>query len=361
MGVLSSLLKRRSQPLVGVDVSASAIKLVELSGDFDNPEVVAFAVEPVPGGAIVDRQINEPEALAAAIRRAVQRAHTKTRRVAMAVPGASVISKVIPMPASMNESDMEEQIAVEADQYIPYPISEVSLDFEVIGPSASDPDALDVLLAACRRDQVDNLTRVLELAELVPAVVDAEPFALENACTFLRGQMPNHGKDCTVAVADIGNTTMQINVLHNGDSIFSREHNIGGRMLTEEIARAYDMDIADAARAKKEGGLPEDFETTILQPFLDELAVQIDRSFQMFFSGGQVTHQIDQLLVAGGSAYLNGMAERFALRLQIPVERALPLSTMKMARQLKKTTLEQNECALLLALGLASRTFDAPR
>ncbi|MCR9092316.1 MAG: pilus assembly protein PilM, partial [Proteobacteria bacterium] len=110
-----------------------------------------------------------------------------------------------------------------------------------------------------------------------------------------------------------------------------------------------------------EGGLPEDFETTILQPFLDELAVQIDRSFQMFFSGGQVTHQIDQLLVAGGSAYLNGMAERFALRLQIPVERALPLSTMKMARQLKKTTLEQNECALLLALGLASRTFDAPR
>ena len=361
MGVMPRLFGRRSQPLVGVDISASAIKLVELSGDEDDPQVVAFAVEPLPEGAIIDRQISDPDALASALKRTLSRAGTKTRRVALAVPGASVISKVITMPASLSENDMEEQIAVEADQYIPYPVAEVSLDFEVIGPSENDPDAVDVLLAACRREHVEALTQVLELAELEPAVVDAEPFVLENACDYLRRQMPAEGSGHTVAVIDIGNSATHVNVLHDGDSVFSREHSVGGRNLTEEIMRAYGMDLAEAAQAKKENSLPEDYRESILNPFFDEVAQLVDRSFQMFFASGRVSQHIDQLLIAGGSAYLEGIVEHFGQRLQIPAERARPLSGMKVALRSRSANLERNESALLLALGLASRTFDPVR
>ena len=325
MGVMPRLFGRKSQPLVGVDISASAIKLVELSGSEDDPQVVAFAVEPLPEGAIVDRQVNDADALANALKRTLSRAGTKTRRVALAVPGASVISKVITMPASLSENDMEEQIAVEADQYIPYPVAEVSLDFEVIGPSESDPDAVDVLLAACRREHVEALTQVLELAELEPAVIDAEPFVLENACDYLRHQMPEEGSGHTVAVIDIGNSATHVNVLHDGDSVFSREQSVGGRNLTEEIMRAYGMDLVEAARAKKENTLPEDYREAILTPFFDEIAQLVDRSFQMFFASGRVSQQIDQLLIAGGSAYLDGIVEHLGQRLQIRAERARPV------------------------------------
>lgn len=361
MGVMSSLWKRNRQPLLGVDISASAIKVVELSGSVDSPDVVAFAVEPLTEGAVVDRQVADVEAVSAALRRAVARAGTKTRRVALAVSGAAVISKVIPMPASLSESDMEAQIGVEADQYIPYPIAEVSLDFEVIGPSGSDPDTVDVLLAACRREQVENLTRVIELAGLEAAVIDAEPFALENACAFLRHQMPDNGAGRTIAVADIGNNMMHVNVLHDGESVFSREHTIGGRQLSEEIARHYEMAFTDAVQAKKRGDLPEDYREQILLPFLDELAQQIDRALQMFFSAARVTQQVDQLLVAGGTAYLDGICEHFANRLQIPVERVRPLSVLGSTNRSRAANLEREEAALLLALGLASRTFDQAR
>ena len=359
MGLMSTLFQRKSRPLVGVDISGSAIKLVELTGSDENPEVVAFAVEPLPEGAIVDRQVNDADILANALRRTLQRAGTRTQRAALAVPGASVISKVIPMPATLSESDMEEQIQVEADQYIPYPISEVSLDFEVIGPSATDPDAVDVLLAACRREHVEALTQVLELAGIEPAVIDAEPFALENACDYLRRQMAADAH--TVAVVDIGNSTTHVNVLHDGDSVFSREHTIGGRVLTEEIARAYGMEPGEAAQKKKENDLPDDYRDTILLPFFDEIAQQIDRSFQMFFASARVSQQIDQLLIAGGSAYLDGIVEHLGQRLQIRAERARPLTGMKVALRSRSANLERNESALLIALGLASRTFDPVR
>lgn len=361
MGVFSRLLGRQSQPLVGADISASAIKLVELAGSEDDPQVVAFAVEPLPEGAVVDRQISDPDAVASALKRGLSKAGTKTQRIALAVPGASVISKVITMSASLSESDLEEQIAVEADQYIPYPIAEVSLDFEVIGPSLDDPETVDVLLAACRREHVDALTQMLEQAGLVPAVIDAEPFALENACEYLQPQMPDGGRDHTVAVIDIGNSATHVNILHNGDSVFSREHSVGGRNLTEEIMRAYGMDLAEAAQAKKEGKLPEDYREAILLPFFDEIAQMIDRSFQMFFASGRVSQQVEQLLVAGGSAYLEGLVEHLGQRLQIPAERAQPLTGMRVALRSRSANLERNECALLLALGLASRTFDPVR
>lgn len=361
MGLLSSLKRRKNQSLVGVDVSASAIKLVELSGSEKDPEVTAFAVAPLPEGAVVDRQIVDQAALAEALRVTVRRAGCSTRRAAMAMPGASIISKIIPMPASMNEDDLEEQIQVEADQYIPYQIDDVRLDFEVIGPTAGDDSSVDVLVAACRRDHVDRVVETLEMAEMEPAVIDAEPFAMENGCIYLRHQMPDQGVGRTVAVVDIGNLHTHVNVLHDLESIFSREITVGGRQLTEEIARHYDLDLPAAAVAKKENSLADDYHDMVLAPFFDEVAQHIDRSLQVYFSSARAGDQIDQLIVAGGTAYLPGIEEHLSRRLELPVERARPLSALASSRRARRGHLEREEAALLIALGLASRTFDKPR
>lgn len=333
MGLMPALTRPGTRPLVGVDIGASAIKLVELAGAEQQPELAAFAVAPLPEGAVADRRIVDAAALAEALRETMQRAGCSTRRVALAMPGAQVISRIVQLPASMTEEDMEQRIHARAEQYIPYPVNDVRLDFEVIGPSASHSHCVDVLLAACRREPVERAVEMLDRAGAKPAVIDAEPFALQNACRFLRHQMPDGGRGRTVAVADIGTLDARIHILHDQESVFSQAHVIGGS--------------------------PRDSRDALLRPFLDELAQQIDRAFQVFFSSARAGGRVDRLLIAGGSAYLPGVEQHLSQWLEIPVQCARPLSPL--AGQRERAQLESREAALLIALGLATRSFDRRR
>lgn len=360
MSILQKLTSAgRGRGLIGLDISSSAVKLLEFVKRGEQIVVEAYSVEPLPINAVSDKQIAEPEIVAEAIKRAVQRAGTRTKNVAVAVAGSSVITKIIQMSASLNEHDMDEQIKAEADQYVPYPIEDVNMDFQIIGPSERDSGKVDVLLAACRREQVEQRVAAIELAGLKPVVVDIEAYALENACQFLTHQMPNEGRNKTVAVIDIGASTTSVLILHDNDIIYTRDQAFGGKQLTEDIMRMYGMSYEDAGKAKRSKGLlPEGFETEVLSHFLADMAQQIDRAFQFFFAASAAHAQIDQVILAGGCAHIVGVEQAMQDRLKIPTVVARPFSRMAVAGRIKKVMLDKDEAALLIACGLAHRTFD---
>ena len=357
MGMLDKLLGRGPEPLLGIDISSSAIKLLELRRSGTRYEVSAFAVEGLPPAAVVDKQINEPEAVGEAIAKAVQRAGTKTKRAAVAVAGSSVITKNITMSAALSESDMEEQIKVEADQYIPYPLDEVAIDFEVQGPSETNPDQVDVLLAACRKENVDIREDALEIAGLTAKIVDVEAYALERAYTLIEPQLDSQGEELVVAIVDVGATMTTLSVLANGQTIYTREQLFGGKQLTDEIMRRYGLPLEEAGLAKKQGGLPDDYEEELLNPFRDAVVQQVTRSLQLFFSSSQY-NDVDFIIMAGGVSYMEGLVELVQERLGTPTAMANPFAEMSISPRVNAVALGSDAPAMMIACGLALRSFD---
>jgi len=358
MSIKLSLFGRKSRDLIGLDISSSAIKLLELSRRGDRYTVESFAVEALPPNCVTDRQISDPQVVGEVIRKALDRAGTKNRQCAVAVAGSSVITKVINMPASLKDSDMEEQIKAEADQYIPYPIDEVNLDFQVVGPSARDKDSVDVLLAACRKEQVETRIAALEIAGLTPLVVDIEAYALENACELLTHQMPSQGVGKTVAIVDVGASTTSLLVLHDLQTVYTRDQGFGGKQLTEDIMRFYGMSYEEAGKAKRLGNLPESYEGEVLSHFIADMAQQIDRSLQFFFAAASRHNVIDQVILAGGCAHIPGVETAIHQRLQIPCVIAQPFAKMAVGSRAKPAQLGQDQASMLIAAGLALRAFD---
>ncbi|WP_420467224.1 pilus assembly protein PilM [Panacagrimonas sp.] len=358
MSIFQSLFGGGSQELVGLDISSSAVKLLELSRRGDRFHVETYAVEPLPPNAVNEKLITDPKLVAEAIGRAVNRAGTRTKNVALAVAGASVITKVVQMSSALSEHDMEEQIRAQADQYIPYPIEDVNLDFQVLGTSDKGSANADVLLAACRREQVDSRCAAAELAGLVPKVVDIEAYALENACQFLRHQMPGKGVKKTVAVVDVGASTTSLLVLHDLQTVYTRDQAFGGKTLTEEIMRQYGLSFEEAGKAKKFGNLPESYESEVLPSFIADLGQQIDRSLQFFFAASSKHGSMDQVILAGGCAHIPGVDALVQERLGIPTVVARPFSAMTVAAKARPSVLAKDEAAMLIAAGLAYRAFD---
>lgn len=358
MSIFQSLMGKKNTGLLGVDISSSAVKLLELERKGNGYSVETYAVEPLPASAMGDKQAADPEVLGEAIARAVSRSGTRLRHAAVAVSGASVITKVIQMPDTLREYDLEEQIKVEADQYIPYPIDEVSLDFTVLGPNAKISGTNDILLAACRREQVEQRCTALELGGLIPKVVDIESYALENACELLRHQMPDGGVNRTVAIVDIGANITSMLVLHNFESVYTRDQSFGGRQLTEDIMRHYGMTFEEAGKAKRYGDLPEDYESDVLANFMSDMAQQIERSLQFFYSASSSMNRVDQLILAGGCAHIARIDQFVQERVEIPTVIAQPFATMSVAAKAKPQALAKDEASLLIACGLALRAFD---
>jgi len=361
MSFMESLFGSGSADLIGLDISSSAVKLLELSKSGDRYNVEAYAVEPLPANVISDKQVMDPKLVGEVIARAVNRAGSRSKNAAVAVAGSSVITKLIFMPASLTEQEMEEQIKAEADQYIPYPIEEVNMDFQILGPSAKDKTTVDVLLAACRKEQVEQRMAALEIAGLKPLVVDIEAYALENACQFMRHQMPDGGKGKTIAVVDMGASMTSLMVLHDLQTVYTRDQTFGGRQLTEDIMRFYGMSHDEAAKAKRQGTLPDNYRSEVLDHFIADMAQQIERSVQFFFSASSQHSVIDQMILAGGCAQIEGVAAAIQERLGMPTVTARPFAQMSVASRAKPAQLAQDETSMLIAAGLACRAFDAAR
>lgn len=356
-----AFLQRKNPPLVGLDISTTAVKLLELSQTGGKTgsthRVESYGVEPLPPNAVVEKNIADVEAVSDTISKVVQKSGTKAKFSAVAVSGSAVITKIISMPATMSDAEMEAQIQLEADQYIPYPLEEVNIDFQVVGISDKNPDLVDVLLAASRSENVDDRVAALELAGLSATVVDVEAYAMETACTGLLDQFPEAGADQTIAVADVGATTTTLNVLHNNKTIYTREQNFGGRQLTEEIQRRYGLSREEAGMAKRQGGLPDNYGPEVLEPFKEAMAQQINRSLQFFYSSSAY-NSVDHIVLAGGTASIPGVDELAEDRIGIPTTIANPFANMSVSSKVKPQRLSNDAPALMIAVGLALRAFD---
>ena len=354
---LGDLFKQKQPVVLGLDISSTAIKLLELGQNGDRMRVESYAVEPLPANSVIEKNIADVEAVGEAIKRAVKRSASRTKLAAVAVAGSAVITKIIAMPASLTEDEMEQQIELEADQYIPYPLEEVNLDFEVIGPSENDPERIDVLLAASRSENVDIRIAAIELAGLKAKIVDVEAYAMENAFSLLIPQLPEQGIDQTVAVIDIGATMTTLNVMHDRKTIYTREQVFGGKQLTEEIQRRYGLSYEEAGMAKRQGGLPDNYVPEVLEPFKDAMTQQVSRSLQFFYGSSQYSN-VDHIVLAGGSAMIPGIDEMIANKLGVHTSVANPFTNMTLASRVKAQSLSNDAPALMIAAGLAMRSFD---
>lgn len=354
------LFSRKKPQLLGLDISSTAVKLLELSQQSGRGgvqyRVESYAVEPLPAKAVLEKNIADVEAVGETVRKVFKRAGTRTKKAVVAVSGSAVITKVISMSATLSDSEMESQIQLEADQYIPYPLEEVNIDFEILGPSEA-PEMVDVLLAASRSENVDDRVAALDVAGLACEVVDVEAYAMEKACTQLSAQWPNGGHEQVVAVADIGATTTTLNVLYNNQIVYTREQNFGGRQLTEEIQRRYGLSIEEAGMAKREGGLPDNYVPEVLEPFKEAMAQQVSRAIQFFYSASNY-NAVDLIVLAGGCASVPGVDELIHQRVGVETILANPFANMSVGARVKPQALSNDAPSMMIACGLALRGFD---
>lgn len=348
--------RNNSTALIGVDISSTAVKLLQLSRVGDRYRVEHYAVEPLPPNSVVEKSVVEIDQVAAAIRRAIERSGCKTRAAAAAVAGSSVITKLIPMASGLSEDELEAQVELEAANYIPYPIDEVNIDFNAIGPMPGTPDMQQVLLVAARSEDVGARQSALEIGGLKAQVMDVEAFAIENAFALMQSalKIPSGG---LVALVDIGASMTTLNILRDGRSLYSREQVFGGRQLTEEVMRRYGMTYEEAGRAKRLGGLPESYEYEVLEPFRETLAQQISRLLQFYYASSEY-NRVDQIVLSGGCASIPGIGPQVEEQLGVPTVIANPLAQMTLASRVQAQALAQDAPALMIACGLALRSFD---
>ena len=354
---MAGLFGKKSIPLIGIDISSTSVKLIELSRAGKTFKVETYAVEPLPANSVVDKRIEDIEAVGQCLERAYKKSGSKLKTASVAVAGSSVITRVIAMPGNLSDSEMADQILIEADQYIPYDMDEVSYDFSTIGPTEGNPDQVDVLLAASQRDNVDQRSEVCNYAGLTAKIVDIEAYAIEHTYELLRHQLPDEGIDKVVAIVDIGATTMTITVLHDGNIIYTRDQTFGGKQLTEEIMRRYGLSYEEAGLKKRQGGLPDNYQTEVLDPFKDNIVQEVNRSLQFFFANSAF-NAIDTIVMAGGTSTRPGVTNIVEQQTGNQTLLAEPSAALKMSGKVRPERLHADAASLLISFGLALRSFD---
>ncbi|MQR02686.1 pilus assembly protein PilM [Glaciimonas soli] len=360
---LGLLFGRKNTPLVGIDISASSVRLVELSQVTERTKTAVaefrlerFATEPLPRGAVVDGNIENIEQVTEVVRRLWKKSGASTKNVALGMPSASVITKKIILPGGMTDDELEMQVESEANQYIPFALDEVSLDFDVIGPALQSPEDVEVLLAATRKEKVEDRVAVAEGAGLKPIVMDIESYAARGAIDRLIAQLPKAGKGKIIGLFQLGAQNTHISVLLDDQLIYEREQAFGGQQLTQDIVRAYGLSFDEAEAKKRSGDLPENYQKEILAPFLENAALEVTRAIQFFFTSTPYT-RVDQLFLAGGCAIIPGMVEAVAGRAKVSTSVISPFAGMKLAPNVREKQLRADAPSYLVACGLAMRRF----
>ncbi|MFK7963534.1 MAG: pilus assembly protein PilM [Burkholderiaceae bacterium] len=356
---LSGIFGKKLPPLVGIDLSSSSVKLVELgAGDRSSMRLERYAIEPIEKGAIVDGAIEKPEVVSEALRKAMRKANIKSKNVALALPSAAVITKNIMLPADLREEDYEVQVESEASQYIPFPIEEVNLDFQILGPNENAPDEVDVLLAASRKEKVEDRVAIAEMAGVNPVVVDVEPYAVRATVDHVTSFLPNGGQGQIIAVVVVGQNATFVSIVLNGQTIFEREQSLGGQQLTQDIVRMYGITAEEAEVKKRTGDLPDTYHEDLLKPFVAQGATDISRALQFFFTSTPYS-RVDQIYLAGGSAVIPGFVEQVAEETQVPTDLIAPFQGMEVDDSIREKQLRVDAPSLMVATGLAMRRFES--
>jgi type IV pilus assembly protein PilM len=354
--LIRNIFRQSVPPLLGLDLSTSAVRLLVLGEVSSGYQVDACVESRLPPGTVLDGAIGMIEPVSQAIADAVKRAGSKRNHAAIAVPGALVISRQISMPVEFTDADIEQQITLESDQFIPYPLDDVYFDFVVLGPNVRNPQTADVLLIVARNEVIDRRVEALAAAGLDAAVVDVEAYALESAFPLIAASLPRAARDGVTAMVDVGGASTTLNVLQKGSTVFTREQSFGGEQLLQQLQDRYELSAADALAALESRNLPGDSEAMVLAPFMDSLASQVGRLLQVFFSAtGETT--LDQVVLSGGCAGLPGVADVVGQYLGIDTRIGNPFVGLQFASGLDAARLRATGHAWMIAAGLAMRSM----
>lgn len=348
------LFQPKHRSILGIDITSTAVKVLEISGQEDAFVVENYGREVLPANAMDGNIIKDADAVSQCIKKVIDRLHTACKQVALAVPDSSIISKVIQVNEGLNDEEMEELIVTEADKYIPYPIDEINLDFEILGHSEKNSAMLDVLIVASRAENVNQRVETAVHAGLDAVVIDVESYAVERAAQQLAKDLPASGQDKTIAIIDIGACYTHLFVLQGMKLVYSREEKFGGKQLIDSIAEHYEMSLEQAALAKENGELPADYEKEVLEPFKENILLQIKRTLQFFYSTSQ-DGEVDHILLSGGLAKLPGLLALVQERLGMSTTIVNPFSYMTPGKMVNLDTINNDAPALMVACGLALR------
>lgn len=345
--------------MVGLDISTSGVRLVELSrNDKGDYTLECYASEILPRGAITDGNIDNIDNVAEAVRRVWRKSGTSARGAVLGMPSGAVITRKILLRGGLSDDDMEVQVESEASQYIPFALDEVNLDFDVIGPAPGSGEDVEVMLAAARREKVEDRVAVAEAAGLKPMVMDIDLHAARSALVrAMSSTSPGSERGQVIALFRIGAQTANFSVLVDRQSVYEREQPIGGNQLTQDIVRAYGMSFEEAEQKKRSGDLAADYEPNVLVPFMESIAQEVTRAIQFFFTSSHHT-RVDHIFLAGGSAVLPGLDEIVASRTRVKTSVVNTFRGMRLSSKIRESQLQQDEPAYLVACGLAMRRFD---
>lgn len=350
--------KTKTSSLLGVDISSNSVKILEVSQSGGQYRVERYGIAELPPSVVVENEIKELDAIGQIIRTLMDKIAPSTFFGAVAIAGTSVITKVIQMQSSLNDDEILAQLAVDAERFIPYPLDEVYLDFHVLGPNSKTTDMNDVLLAASRSEHVDGRVEALLLGGISTKIVDVEAYAIERAYQLMAPSIAQDALEKVIAILDIGASTMGLCVVHQGKTIYTREQSFGGKQLIEEIQRRYNLSPKEAFQILKSNTVQQDFVEEVLTPFRNSVAQQVNRALQFFFSSS--SHgQVDHIVLAGGVASIPGVLETVQENLEVPTSIANPFLKMDISDKVKKSELFNDAPSLLVALGLALRSFDS--
>ncbi len=354
---LGSLFSRQPAPMLGLDVSSSSVKLVELGRDNAGRLVLErCAIEQLERGWITDGNIEKFDEVADAVRRLIKKSGTKAKNVAMALPPSAVITKKIILPGGMSDQELELQVETEANQYIPFPLDEVSLDFCVVGPSATTPSDIEVLIAASRREKVQDIQGLAEAVGLKPVIVDVESYAARLATSRLIENLPNKGVGTIVALFEVGGLTTSMQVIRNDEVLYDRDQAFGGAQLTQLIVRQYGFSLEEAENKKRSGELPDDYESSVLRPFVENMVHEIGRALQFFFTSTP-HNKVDFVMLAGGSAALAGLTTAVTQQTTFPCSLVNPFAGMEIGDGVRVERMNREAPSYLTSCGLALRRF----
>ncbi len=354
IGSMLRLFQPKHRSILGIDITSTAVKILEISGQGDELVVEHYGREVLPANAMDGNTIKDIDAVSQCIKKIIDRLNTSCKQAALAVPDSSIINKVIQINEGLSDAEMEELIVTEADKYIPYPIDEINLDFEILGHSEKNQNMLDVLIVASRAEIVNQRVDIAVHSGLEVTVVDVESYAVERAAQQLAKDLPASGQDKTIAIIDIGASYTHLFVLQGMKLVYSREEKFGGKQLIDSTAEHYKMTLEQVMLAKDNGTLPEDYEKEVLEPFKEDILLQIKRTLQFFYSTSQ-DGDVDHILLAGGLAKLPGLVALVQERLGMSTTIANPLSHMTPGKMVNLDSINNDAPGLMVACGLALR------
>ena len=356
-----SLFSRSKEGLIGIDISATGIKLVELAHGRSGYELKSMAIVPLPRDAIVENTVIDSMAVSQALLDAIEIAHPSTRKAAIAVSGNAVIIKTVTMPTS-TEFELETQIEFEADQHVPYDIDDVYLDFQILGEVSESHNEMEVVLAACKREVIDDYQLVLSEAGIEAKCVDCAVFSLENAYEASAQDEANADELLddeaapAIALVNVGANLINVNILIKGQMAFVRDQFYGGQNLTEEIQKEHNLSYQAAEEMKLERF--SEISPEALESFYTGLTSELVRSLD-FYAANHAENPVQKLLLSGGSALIPDIASELEQRLGIEAEILNPFVNIKAStRKFDADYLNKIGPSMVIPVGLAMRSFD---